>query len=313
MRSSLFFYCLLVLLAAAGYFGAAYFSWSLGPITVGVFLAVFPCVFTAVTINYEAPKMDTAYIRTRRIKTDKSKEKVAITGGLWLNIIIHKIIEIPLNTMQIEIVGQGDGAFLTSNFRRCDLEVTLSLRIAPDVEDILKTSQAFRDKSITPETVQALVKPTVKDVLECTVAETNSPDLIKKRHIFVNKVLESCKDNLKLHYGITLEEFAIQRVYMHPEDWNADLFETASKGEDIGNSQLIMCDLCGNEDARLYFIPRSYGKDDALLVIEDVPIIYCPNCGEDYLTAETLQEIERIKQARQTVAPKRPVAVAVFK
>ena len=312
MRSSLFFYCLLVLLAAAGYFGAAYFSWSLGPIVVGVFLVVSPCVFTALTINYEAPKMDTAYIRTRRIKKDKSKEKVAITGGLWLNIIIHKIIEIPLNTMQIEIVGQGDGVFLTSNFRRCDLEVTLSLRIAPDVEDILKASQAFRDKSITPETVQALVKPTVKDVLECAVAETNSPDLIKKRHIFVNKVLESCKDNLKLHYGITLEEFAIQRVYMHPEDWSEGSFETVSVSENIESSQPIMCDFCGNEDARLYFIPRSYGKDDALLVIEDVPIIYCPNCGEGHLTAETLQEIEHIKQARQTVAPKRPVAVAVF-
>ena len=312
MRFSLSVTFLLVLSAAAGYFGA-YFSWPLEQIAVGVFLVVFPCVFTALTINYKAPKMDTAYIRTRRIKTDKSKEKVAITGGLWLNIIIHKIIEIPLNTMQIEIVGQGDGVFLTSNFRRCDLEVTLYLRIAPDVEDILKASQAFRDKSITPETVQALVKPTVKDVLECAVAETNSPDLIKKRHVFVNKVLESCKDNLKLHYGITLEEIAIHRVYMHPEDRSDGYFETASKGEGIESSQTIMCDFCGNEDARLYFTARSCGKDDALLVIENVPTIHCPNCGEGYLTAETLQEIERIKQARQTVAPKRPVAVAVFK
>jgi hypothetical protein len=30
-----------------------------------------------------------------------------------------------------------------------------------------------------------------------------------------------------------------------------------------------------------------------LLVIENVPVTSCPNCGESYLTAETLHEIER--------------------
>ena len=75
----------------------------------------------------------------------------------------------------------------------------------------------------------------------------------------------------------------------------------------------MKCDICGKKGARQRYISRSYGKGEALLVIEDVPIIHCPHCGEGYLTAQTLQEIERLKQARQTVAPKRPVAVAVFK
>ncbi|MDE0425524.1 type II toxin-antitoxin system MqsA family antitoxin [Candidatus Poribacteria bacterium] len=74
----------------------------------------------------------------------------------------------------------------------------------------------------------------------------------------------------------------------------------------------MKCDICGKEGARQRYISRSYGKGESLLVIEDVPIIHCPNCGEGYLTAQTLREIERIKQARQTVAPKRLVSVAVF-
>ena len=57
---------------------------------------------------------------------------------------------------------------------------------------------------------------------------------------------------------------------------------------------------------------RSYGKGESLLVIDDVVTIHCPNCGEGYLTAQTLKEIERIKRNRQTVASKRPVSVAVF-
>ncbi len=57
---------------------------------------------------------------------------------------------------------------------------------------------------------------------------------------------------------------------------------------------------------------RSYGSGENLLIIEDVPVVSCPHCGESYLTAETLHEIERIKLHRQSFAVKRPVPVAAF-
>ncbi len=75
----------------------------------------------------------------------------------------------------------------------------------------------------------------------------------------------------------------------------------------------MKCDICGKDGARQRYVSRSYGKGESLLVIEDVPTIHCPNCGEGYMTAQTLQVIERIKKLRQTAAPKRPVSVAVFK
>jgi YgiT-type zinc finger domain-containing protein len=56
----------------------------------------------------------------------------------------------------------------------------------------------------------------------------------------------------------------------------------------------------------------SYGKGENLLVIENIPIVSCPNCGERYFTAETLHEIERIKLHKQSFAHKRPVAIAEF-
>jgi len=74
----------------------------------------------------------------------------------------------------------------------------------------------------------------------------------------------------------------------------------------------MVCDICGKEGARLRHMTRSYCKGDRLLVIENVPIISCPHCGESYLTAEILHEIERIKLHRQNFATKRPVAVAQF-
>jgi hypothetical protein len=45
---------------------------------------------------------------------------------------------------------------------------------------------------------------------------------------------------------------------------------------------------------------------------ENVPIVSCPHCGESYLTAETLHELERIKLHRRAWAQQRSVPVAAF-
>jgi YgiT-type zinc finger domain-containing protein len=74
----------------------------------------------------------------------------------------------------------------------------------------------------------------------------------------------------------------------------------------------MVCDICGREGARVRRVARSYGKGDDLFVIENIPVVSCPHCGESYLTAETLHEIERIKLHRQSFAQERPVPVAVF-
>lgn len=74
----------------------------------------------------------------------------------------------------------------------------------------------------------------------------------------------------------------------------------------------IICDICGKEGAKIRFVSKSYGRGQTLFVIENVPVVSCPHCGESYLTAETLHEIERIKLHRQLLAEERSVSVAVF-
>lgn len=74
----------------------------------------------------------------------------------------------------------------------------------------------------------------------------------------------------------------------------------------------MTCDICGKSGARIRRITRSYGKGENLLVIENIPVVSCPNCGESYLTAETLHEIERIKLHRKNWAKERNIPVATF-
>ena len=74
----------------------------------------------------------------------------------------------------------------------------------------------------------------------------------------------------------------------------------------------MICDICGKNGAEICYVTRSYGKGANLLIIENVPVVSCPNCGENYLTADTLHEIERIKVHRKNLAKLKSVAVAEF-
>jgi YgiT-type zinc finger domain-containing protein len=74
----------------------------------------------------------------------------------------------------------------------------------------------------------------------------------------------------------------------------------------------MVCDICSKEGARVRYVTRSYGQGEDLLIIENIPLVSCPHCGESYFTADTLHEIERIKLHRQSFASKRQVAIAEF-
>ena len=72
-----------------------------------VLLAIL-AAFIAMVIRYRIPKADVALVRT-----GGSKEKISITGGLWVNTIIHEIKEVSLNTMRIEVIREGPEAVST--------------------------------------------------------------------------------------------------------------------------------------------------------------------------------------------------------
>jgi YgiT-type zinc finger domain-containing protein len=74
----------------------------------------------------------------------------------------------------------------------------------------------------------------------------------------------------------------------------------------------MICDICGKNGAHIRKVTETCGKGKKLLLIENIPMVSCPHCGESYFTAETLHEIERIKLHRKNLVVKRPVEVANF-
>lgn len=74
----------------------------------------------------------------------------------------------------------------------------------------------------------------------------------------------------------------------------------------------MKCDICGQNGASIRKVARTFGSGKNLLVIENIPVINCSKCGESYMTAETLHEIERIKIHEKSIAIERRVKVAGY-
>ncbi|MCY3551862.1 MAG: SPFH domain-containing protein [Candidatus Poribacteria bacterium] len=167
--------------------------------------------FAAIVIRYRIPKADIALVRT-----GGAKEKIRITGGLWVNTIIHEIKEISLNTMRIEVIREGTEALITYDFNRGDVEVVFYLKVEPEENDILRAAQALGDKSMTPETVRELIEPKLEGALRSVAAESEIQDLLQKRQEFADKVQAACGEDLETQNGLTLETVSIIRVDQTP-------------------------------------------------------------------------------------------------
>lgn len=74
----------------------------------------------------------------------------------------------------------------------------------------------------------------------------------------------------------------------------------------------MTCDICGQKRARVRRVTKSFGRGRSTFLIEGVPVVTCPSCGQSYMTAQTLQEIERIRLHWRQLAVGKKVPVAKF-
>jgi len=74
----------------------------------------------------------------------------------------------------------------------------------------------------------------------------------------------------------------------------------------------MICDICGQKTARTRRVTRTFGRGRSTFLIEGVPVVHCGSCGESYLTAETLREVERIRMHWRQLSVDKKVPIARF-
>ena len=76
----------------------------------------------------------------------------------------------------------------------------------------------------------------------------------------------------------------------------AEISKKESSSSRLGGArQTVTCDVCGEDGAHERTATRTFGRGSDMFVVEAIPYVQCPNCGERYFTARTLIELENTK------------------
>jgi len=81
---------------------------------------------------------------------------------------------------------------------------------------------------------------------------------------------------------------------------------------DKGDNMNLKCSLCGEQTARLVKRPQIVGKGATLMIVENVPMYLCRNCGHTYFTAEVARMLDQFRLNPNLCTETRAIPIAEF-
>ena len=145
------------------------------------------------------------------VRTGKGGRKVVIDGGIFVIPILHKIQQISLETMKLQVSRKDKEAFITADSLRMDIEAEFYIRVEAKEDDILRASRTLGDKALNQDSLRELEEGKLVGALRSVAATQTLQDLHEKRQEFADAVQEACMEDL-MSNGLTLESVSITNL-----------------------------------------------------------------------------------------------------
>src|SRR5262245_61682774 len=145
------------------------------------------------------------------IRTGFGGQKIVISGGTLALPFLHKVDEVNMRTMRVEVARTGSKSLITQDRMRVDVELEFYLRVQPTVDGVATAAQSIGSKSLGPDGVRNLLEGRFIDAIQATAAGLTMDSLHDKRGEFVRTIGESVRENLA-HSGLQLESVSLTRM-----------------------------------------------------------------------------------------------------
>ena len=176
---------------------------------------LFGLIVLIVVIAVAVAFLNRFYRKTSRdvalIRTGFGGQKIVLAGGTLALPFLHKVDELNMRTMRVEVTRTGAKSLITEDRMRVDVELEFYLRVQPTVDGVATAAQAIGSKSLSPEGVRNLLEGRFIDAIQATAAGLTMDSLHDKRGEFVRTIGESVRDNLA-HSGLQLESVSLTRM-----------------------------------------------------------------------------------------------------
>ena len=179
---------------------------------IGVLVGLFVLGMIFARLYHRASK-EVAFVRT-----GMGGEKVVRDGGALVFPVLHDIIPVNMNTLKLEVVRQREGALITRDRMRVDVQAEFYVRVKPDAEAISTAAQTLGRRTMEPTLLKELVEGKFVDALRAVAAGMSMEELHENRVDFAQKVQVAVAEDLHKN-GLELESVSLTGLDQTPSDF----------------------------------------------------------------------------------------------
>src|SRR5215471_6042143 len=181
-------------------------------VVLSVLIAV---VATIIVIAIAVAFLNRFYRKSTRdlalVRTGFGGQRIIISGGCVALPFLHRVEEVNMRTVRIEVRRIGDKSLITEDRMRVDVEFEFYVRVLPTPEGIATAAQALGAKSLHPDGIRNLLEGRFIDAIQAVAGRQTMDALHEKRAEFAQQIAEQLRDNLG-HNGILLDSVSLTRL-----------------------------------------------------------------------------------------------------
>ena len=145
------------------------------------------------------------------VRTGFGGQRIIISGGCLALPFLHKVDEINMRTLRIDVQRTGEKSLITEDRMRVDVELEFYVRVMPSAEGVATAAQALGSKTFTPDGLRNLLGGRFVDAIHAVAARETMDSLHEKRAELVHEIADLLRDNLSQN-GILLDSVSLTRL-----------------------------------------------------------------------------------------------------
>jgi flotillin len=177
-------------------------------VLIAIVVAVIVIAIVVAFLNrfYRKSTRDVALVRT-----GFGGQRIIISGGCVALPFLHRIEEVNMRTLRIEVRRAAEKSLITEDRMRVDVEFEFYVRVEPTPEGIATAAQALGAKSLNADGLRNLLEGRFIDAIQAVAGRQTMDALHEDRAGFARQIGELLRDNLSQN-GILLDSVSLTRL-----------------------------------------------------------------------------------------------------
>src|ERR1700719_3924652 len=203
----------------------------LGSLIIWLIVAVIVIAIVVYFVNwlYRRSSKEVSCVRTGLFG-----EKVVINSGAFVLPFIHEVTPVNMNVLRMQVVRNRDGALITKDRMRVDIESEFYVRVPPTREAVTIAAATLGRRTMNVAELDALLSGKLVSALRAVASEMTMEEMHERRGEYVTRVKESALEGLKQN-GLELESVAITDL----DQTDLEFFNPSNRFDAEGLTKLI--------------------------------------------------------------------------